>query len=121
MVSPNPQRVRVEANVPRGRSPAVAAAAAAAYLHGEHPAGGLPERVPHGHLQALQVVVLDDEGQHGPLEVPLPLAEGAVRRDEPGQLRGRVAQQGRAHLWRGSTGQTELNIGRVNHWLGGSG
>lgn len=48
------------------------------YLHGKHPAGRLPERVPHGHLQALQIVVLDDKSQDGPLEVPLSFTEGAV-------------------------------------------
>lgn len=31
------------------------------YLHGKDSAGRLPQRMPHGHLQALQVMVLDDK------------------------------------------------------------
>ena len=63
--------------------------------------------MPHGHFQALQVVVLDDEGEDGPLEVPLPLAERAVGLDETGQLGGRVTQQRGAHFWGGGGGGGE--------------
>lgn len=71
------------------------------YLHGEDPAGGLAQGVLHGHLQTLQVMVLDDEGQDRPLDVPLALTEGSMGRDETGQFRGGVAQQRRTHFWRG--------------------
>lgn len=61
------------------------------YLHGEHPAGRLSERVLHCHLQPFKVMVLDNESQDRPLEVPLPLTEGAVSGDQAGQLGRRVA------------------------------
>lgn len=34
--------------------------------------------MPHGHFQAFQVMVLNDKSQDRPLEIPLPLTEGAV-------------------------------------------
>jgi len=60
------------------------------YLHGKNPAGRLPQCMLHSHLQALEVVVLDNESQDRPLEVPLALTEGAMSRDQTGELRRRV-------------------------------
>lgn len=53
----------------------------------------------HGHLQTLQVVVLDNKSQNGPLEVPFSFTEGAMGWDQARKLWRRMSQQGRAHLW----------------------
>lgn len=71
------------------------------YFHGKHPAGGLAQRVSHGQIQALQVVVLDDEGEHGPLGVTFALAERTVGGDESRELGGGVSEQRGSQLWQG--------------------
>lgn len=78
-------------------------------LHSEHPAGRLSQSMFHSHLQALQVMMLDDKSQNGPLEVPLSFAEGSMSGDQPGKLRRWMSQEGGAYFYVKSSSVLFLN------------
>ena len=49
-------------------------AVSSTYLHGKDSTSSLPQCLLHGQLQAIQVMPLDDELHHRPLQRPLPIA-----------------------------------------------